>query len=94
MATGSLSSYCVEEFALLLEEEDFPQDVIEAVIKNEIDGEIFMDLSEDYLKEIAPRLKDRVLLKRLQSANSSSTHPAPQLQEKVTNSSIQSIAMH
>jgi len=39
--------------------------VLENIINHKIDGEVFMSLSEEYLREVAPLLGDRLKIKRL-----------------------------
>lgn len=40
-------------------------DILDCVITHKIDGETFLELNDEYLKEIAPRLGDRLKLKKL-----------------------------
>ena len=40
------------------------EDVLENVIDHKIDGEVFLDLNDVYLKEIAPLLGDRLKIRR------------------------------
>ena len=40
------------------------EDVLENVIDHKIDGEVFLDLNDAYLKEIAPLLGDRLKIRR------------------------------
>ena len=38
-------------------------DALEAIGSNEIDGEMFIELNEEYLHEIAPKVCDRIRMK-------------------------------
>ena len=40
------------------------EDVLEKVINHRIDGEVFLELDDAYLKEIAPLLGDRLKIRR------------------------------
>ena len=41
------------------------EDVLEEIVEHKIDGEVFRDLNDDYLREIAPLLGDRLKIKRV-----------------------------
>ena len=46
---------------------DFPEGVIGALRENGINGSLFLQLTADELKELAPRIADRVVIRELQS---------------------------
>ena len=39
-------------------------DVLEKVIAHKIDGEVFLEMDDEYLREIAPLVGDRIKIKR------------------------------
>lgn len=41
-----------------------PTDVLEEITCNGIDGETFIELNDEYLREIAPKLCDRIRMKK------------------------------
>ena len=43
-------------------------DILEAIIFHKLDGETFLGLNDEYLREIAPRLGDRIKIKVIQAA--------------------------
>lgn len=47
---------------------EFSDAIVDELRSNGIDGSVFMRLSAEELKEVAPRLADRVALRDLQSA--------------------------
>ena len=48
---------------------DFSQSVVESFKENEIDGQLFLIMNNDHLKEVAPKLVDRIKLQKLQQSN-------------------------
>ena len=40
-------------------------EILERFKEHEIDGSVFLELNDEYLREIAPRLGDRLKLKRI-----------------------------
>ena len=59
----------IQEFKdFLKDKHQLPSSVIEAVEENGVGGEVFMQLSEIQLKEIAPRLADRITLQGIQKS--------------------------
>jgi hypothetical protein len=44
---------------------DLDLSVIENIKKHKINGELFLQLTEEYMREIAPLLGDRIKLKRI-----------------------------
>ena len=69
MMDDRLSNLGVGEFCRLVEEHehDFPEGVIGALRENGINGSLFLQLTADDLKELAPRIADRVVIRELQS---------------------------
>lgn len=56
----------VEELCCYLQEElQGIDDVLDNIRKHKIDGQIFLQLNEEYLREVAPLLGDRIKLKML-----------------------------
>jgi hypothetical protein len=53
------------------------EDVLEKIVEHKIDGEVFRDLTDDYLREIAPLLGDRLKIKRVLAATFANVPPAP-----------------
>ena len=39
-------------------------DILEKIIAHKIDGEVFLEIGDEYLREIAPLVGDRVKIKR------------------------------
>ena len=39
-------------------------DILEKIIAHKIDGEVFLEIDDEYLREIAPLVGDRVKMKR------------------------------
>ena len=39
-------------------------DILEKIIVHKIDGEVFLEIDDEYLREIAPLVRDRVKMKR------------------------------
>lgn len=61
----STSNLSVHEFSELLRRKNVSDHVIENAKKNLINGELFLEMKEDDLVEIAPLLADRLILRRL-----------------------------
>ena len=55
------------------------EDVLEKIVEHKIDGEVFRDLTDDYLREIAPLLGDRLKIKRVLAAAFANVPPAVSL---------------
>lgn len=76
MATGndSCNSLGVSEFCEWIQQCDheFPEAVVEGLRENGIDGSLFLQLTTEELKELAPRIADRVALRLIQSTVSCS----------------------
>ena len=62
-----MEALSVEEVCGLLATKEISQDVINNFEEHGINGEVFLCLTQDpeYLKELAPRIADRVILKKL-----------------------------
>lgn len=54
-----------EEFSEFLEAQGAHGDIIASFSSNRISGEVFLNLSEDDLKELLPVIGDRVYVRRL-----------------------------
>ena len=63
----SIQSKDVEDLCLFLELEipTMDEEVLENIRKHKIDGATFLQLDEQYLKELAPLLGDRMKLKKI-----------------------------
>ena len=57
----------VEQFCQLLSYLHYSTELLQNVRKNAVTGDVFLQLSDEQLKEIAPKLGDRVQLKKLQT---------------------------
>jgi len=66
---SSLHSLGISEFCFSIQqhEHEFPETVVDALHDNGIDGSLFLQLSTEELKELAPRIADRVALRQIQS---------------------------
>ncbi len=66
----SIQSKDVEDLCQFLELElpSLDEDVIESMRRHKIDGVTFLQLNEEYLRELAPLLGDRMKLKRIITA--------------------------
>lgn len=60
-----------EDFLQFLSSKNFSDDVVDKFMANGVDGETFLQMSDELLKEVAPRIVDRVKLKKLQNEASS-----------------------
>jgi len=54
-----------EDFVAYLTEKGLHEDVIARVVDNRITSAIFLDLTEEDLKELAPAIGDRIALRRM-----------------------------
>ena len=50
------------------------EDIFQAVLDHKIDGEVFLNLNDEYLREIAPLLGDRLKIKRILAASLSNVY--------------------
>ena len=64
MARGMSSS----DLAKVLLEKGFSGDIATAIEEHGIDGETFCEMTDTHLREIAPRIGDRVKLKQVQDS--------------------------
>ena len=55
------------------------EDVLEKIVEHKIDGEVFRDLTDDYVRAIAPLLGDRLKIKRVLAATFANVPPAVSL---------------
>ena len=55
----------VEQLCDYLREEDVDEAILINIKKHKIDGSLFVQLSDEYLREIAPLLGDRLQLKNI-----------------------------
>ena len=58
------SEMSCEDFAAYLEDNNLHEDVISNVISNRVTSSIFLDLTENDLKELAPAVGDRIALRK------------------------------
>ena len=59
LPTEELCAYLKQQIPLILEE------IITAFKEHKIDGSAFVELNDEYLREVAPLLGDRLKIKRL-----------------------------
>ena len=59
------SEMSCEDFAAYLEDNNLHEDVISNVISNRVTSSIFLDLTENDLKELAPAVGDRIALRKI-----------------------------
>ena len=64
MATQAIKILSVQELCGLLCPKGISEDVAENFQEHGIDGETFLLMSDDELKEVAPRMADRMKLKK------------------------------
>jgi len=66
----TFTSLGVNEFCEWIEQCDheFPEAVVDGLRENGVNGSLFLQLSTEELKELAPRIADRVVLRQIQSA--------------------------
>ena len=60
-----LDSWNCEEFAEYLHKRGVHDDLIQAIVNNRIDSGLFLNLTEDDLKDLAPVIGDRVCLRKI-----------------------------
>ena len=66
MCSMAVDQMSVEELCCYIQEElQGIGDVLDNIRKHKIDGETFLQLNEEYLREVAPLLGDRIKLKTL-----------------------------
>lgn len=56
-----------EEVCIVLQQEipTLSEDILKRIVEHKIDGEVFLGLNDEYLREIAPLLGDRLKLRRV-----------------------------
>ena len=54
-----------DDFVAYLTEKGLHNDIITKVMDNRINRAVFLDLTEEYLKELAPAIGDRLALRRI-----------------------------
>lgn len=59
------SEITCEDFAAYLGDNNLHEDVISNIIYNQVTSSIFLDLTENDLKELAPAVGDRVALRKI-----------------------------
>lgn len=64
---NSLEEFDVEDLAGFLLSKGVPSDIIESFKEHGINGQTFVQMSEEHIKELAPRIVDRVNLKKIAS---------------------------
>ena len=59
-----------EMYAFFFEKEilTISEDILKKIVEHKIDGEVFLSLNDEYLREIAPLLGDRLKIKRVLTA--------------------------
>ena len=64
------AAYSPEEIQVFLESQVpyLSKDVLGKIVEHKIDGKVFLTLSDDHFREIAPLLGDRLKMKCLQSS--------------------------
>lgn len=71
--------YTPEEVTSFVKDEvpTLSEEVLEVFIAEKIDGEVFLEITDELLRDLAPRLGDRVKLKRaIKAAKSKSLIPS------------------
>ena len=65
-----------EEVCMYLKNEvpTISQEILDSVIDHKIDGEVFLEMNDEYLREIAPLLGDRLKIKR--AVHKAQSHPS------------------
>ena len=62
---ADISQQSVEEFNDYLKEFDFPGEVLDAFLMNDISGSIFLLMEEEELKELVPSTGQRIKMREL-----------------------------
>ena len=70
MSKSSLSLMSTDELCAYLKQEipNISDNIVKLFSEHKIDGEVFLELDDEYLKEVAPLLGDRLKLKRVKKA--------------------------
>lgn len=74
-----LKKYTVGELCDFLENRGCAEDVVHAVRQNGVNGDVFLELTEEHFKELAPLISDLIALTKIHSSFCRSP-----LQEKVS----------
>ena len=61
----AITSMECEEFSDYLLAKGLHEDVVSKIVGNRIDGQLFISLSEDEVKELAPVIGDRIRLRKI-----------------------------
>lgn len=61
----TIATMSVEELCAFLGTAGVEKPILEKILQHKIDGSVFLQLSDDDLKELSPLLGDRIKLKRL-----------------------------
>ena len=66
----ALEAFTPEQLQIFIENEipNISKDVLAKIAEHKIDGDLFLTLTDDYLREVAPLLGDLLRIKRLQSS--------------------------
>lgn len=66
MATG-LEGFSPGEICAYVKDQipSISNEILDRIKEHEIDGSVFLELNDEYLREIAPRLGDHLKLKRI-----------------------------
>lgn len=69
----------VDALVDVLEAKGVPLEVAQNFRNHEINGEAFLMMTDDHLKEVAPKIGDRITLQKLQRSTSGSEESANQV---------------
>lgn len=63
---AGFEKYFPDEVRVFLKDQvpTLPEDVLQSIVAHKIDGEVFLEMNDEYLREIAPLLGDRLKIKR------------------------------
>ena len=64
---ANIESLSPEEVCAYLKEQIpfISEGILESIVEHKIDGEVFLELNDEYLREITPLLGDRLKLKKI-----------------------------
>ena len=80
----SLKILSVDELHDFLAEKLISSDVLASMENNGVTGAVFLELTDDDLKEMAPRMADRVALRRIQRSQSDEDKPQTPMVLEIT----------
>lgn len=68
--TTNFDALSPEDVCLFLQDEipTLSSDILQKIVDHKIDGEVFLSLNDEYLREIAPLLGDRLKIRRVVAA--------------------------